>query len=85
MTFLLIKRDSVFAGLNFTSQVFSHCIIFSRFEFKVLNCSVRVFYNKKRLVSSANSLMFGPISFTISFIYRRNSSGPIIDPCGTPA
>ena len=36
MTFLLIKRDSVFAGLNFTSQVFAYCVIFSRFEFKVL-------------------------------------------------
>ena len=35
MTFLLIKGDSVFAGLNFTSQVFAHRVIFSRSEFKV--------------------------------------------------
>ena len=39
---------------------------------------------RKRLVSSANNLMFEPISFTISFIYRRNSSGPRMDPCGIP-
>ena len=30
MNFLLIKRDSVFAGLNFTSQVLAYCAIFFR-------------------------------------------------------
>ena len=28
ITFLLIRRDSVFAGLNLTSQVFAHFEIF---------------------------------------------------------
>ena len=85
MTFLFIKRDSVFAGLNFTSQVFVHCVILSRSEFKVSAAVSGFSTTRKRLVSSANSLMFEPISFTISFIYRRNSSGPRMDPCGTPA
>ena len=85
MTFLLIKRDSVFAGLNFTSQVFAHCVILSRSEFKVSAAVSGFSTTRKRLVSSANSLMFEPISFTISFIYRRNSSGLKMDPCGTPA
>ena len=85
MTFLLIKRDSVFAGLNFTSQVFAHCVILSRSEFKVSAAVSGFSTTRKRLVSSANSLMFEPISFTISFIYRRNSCGPRMDPCGTPA
>ena len=85
MTFLLIKRDSVFAGLNFTSQVFAHCVILSRSEFKVSTAVSGFSTTRKRLVSSANSLMFEPISFAISFIYRRNSSGPRMDPCGTPA
>ena len=85
MTFLLIKRDSVFAGLNFTSQVFAHCVLLSRSEFKVSAAVSGFSSTRKRLVSSANSLMFEPISFTISFICRRNSSGPRMDPCGTPA
>ena len=85
MTFLLIKRDSVFAGLNFTSQVFAHCVILSRSQFKVSAAVSGFSTTSKRLVSAANSLMFEPISFTISFIYRRNSSGPRMDPCGTPA
>ena len=81
MTFLLIKRDSVFAGLNFTSQVFAHCVLSLRFWLQCQGLST----TRKRLVSSANNLMFEPISFTISFMYRRNSSGPRMDPCGTPA
>ena len=85
MTFLLIKRDSVFVGLNFTSQVFAQCVIFSRSEFKVLAAVSGFSTTRERLVSSANSLMFELISFTISFKYRRNSSGPRIDHCGTPA
>ena len=85
MTFLLIKRDSVFAGLNFTSQVFAHCGIFSRSEFKVSAAVSGFSTTRKRLVSSSNNLMFEPISFTISFMYRRNSSGPRMDLCGTPA
>ena len=63
MTFLLIKRDSVFAGLNFTSQVFAHCVIFSRCEFNVSATVSGFSPTRKRRVSSANSLMFEPISF----------------------
>ena len=85
MTFLLIKRDSVFAGLNFKSQVFANCVIFWRSEFKVSAAESGLSTTRKRLVSSANNLMFDPISFTISFIYRRNNSGPRIDPLGTHA
>ena len=39
----------------------------------------------KRLVSSANSRIFDPISFTISLIYNRKRTGPRIDRWGTPA
>ena len=38
-----------------------------------------------RLVSSAKSLIEEPISSTMSLMYRRNKSGPRIEPCGTPA
>ena len=38
-----------------------------------------------RLVSSANKRIVESMSKTISLIYTKNSSGPIIDPCGTPA
>ena len=85
MTFLLIKRDSVFAGLTFTSQVFAYCVIFLRSEFKVSPAVSGFSTTSKRLVSSANSLMFEQKSFTISFINRSNSSGPRMDTCGTPA
>ena len=71
--------------MNLTSQVFAHCVIFSRSEFKV-SAAVSGFSTiRDRLVSSANSLIFEPISVTMSFIYNRNKSGPSIDPCGTPA
>ena len=36
MTFLLIERDSVFVGLNFTSHVFACFLICSKSEFKIL-------------------------------------------------
>ena len=61
MTFLLIKRDSVFAGLNFTGQVFTHCVIFSGSEFNISAAVSGFSTTRKRLVSPANSLMFEPI------------------------
>ena len=85
MTFLLIKRDSVFARLNFTSQVIAYCVIFSGSEYKISAAVSGLFTTRKRLLSSANSIMFEQISFAISFLYRRNSSGPRMDPCGTLA
>ena len=39
----------------------------------------------KRLVSSANDRMLDQMSLTMSFIKRRKSKGPRIDPRGTPA
>ena len=85
MSRLLIKRDSVFAGLNFTSQVLVHCAIFSRSEFSVAAAVSGFSTTRDRPVSSAKSLIFDPMSYTISLISRRNNSGPRIDPCGTPA
>ena len=38
-----------------------------------------------RLVSSANNLIFELMSLTMSFINIRNSRGPGIELCGTPA
>ena len=38
-----------------------------------------------KLVSSAKSLIEESISTTMSLMYRRNKSGPKIEPCGTPA
>ena len=85
MIFLLIKRDSVFAGLNLTSHVFAHSVIFSRSVFRVSAAVFGLSTTRKRLVSSAKSLMLDPISLTMSFIYSRNNRGPRIEPCGTPA
>ena len=76
MTFLLIKRYSDLAELNLTSQVFAHSVFFSRSAFKVSATVLGLSTTKDRLVSSAKSLMLDPISFTMSFIYRRNKRGP---------
>ena len=83
MIFLLIKRDSVLAGLNLTSHVFARSVFFSRSVFKVSAAVLRLFTTRKRLVSSAKSLMLDPISLRMSFIYSRNKRGPRIEPCGT--
>ena len=76
MIFLRIKRDSVFAGLIFTSHVLAHCAIFSRSEFSVAAAVSGYSMTSIRLVSSARSFIFNPMSFTMSLIYRRNNSGP---------
>ena len=85
MTFLLIMRNSVFVGLNLTSHVLPILYFFSRSAFKVSAAVLGLSTTRKRLVSSAKSLMLGPISLKMSFIYSRNKRGPRIDPCGTPA
>ena len=85
MRFLLIKRDTVFAGLIFTSQILAYCAIFSRSEFSVAAAVSEFSTTKDRLVSSAKSLIFDLISFTMSLTYRRNNSGPRIVSCGMPA
>ena len=80
-----MRSASVLIGLNVTNQSYAHLAIFSRSEFR--SCAAEIGFSTiiKILVSSAKSLMFDPIFFTISFIYNRKSKGPKIDPCGTPA
>ena len=39
----------------------------------------------KRLVSSVNSQIVEPVSFTILLIYNSNIKGSKFDPCGTQA
>ena len=72
-------------GLNVTNQVAAHCGILSRSVFRLSAAVNGLFTMMKRLVSSANSRMFEPMSVTMSLIYNKKSSGPKLDPCGTPA
>ena len=72
-------------GLNVTNQVAAHCDILSRSVFRFSAAVIGLSTIIKRLVSSANSRMFEPISATMSLMYNKKSNGPKIDPCGTPA
>ena len=74
-------RDSVLVGLKSTSHDAAYCDITFRSEFRQTAAVIGLSTTIKRLVSSAKSLMFAPMSFTISFMYSRNSNGPRIDPC----
>ena len=88
MIFLLIKERFCFCWIEFNKpcRVFADSVIFSRSVFKV-SVVLGLSTTRKRLVSSAKSLMLDPISLTMSFkfIYSRNKRGPRIEPCGTPA
>ena len=68
-----------------TSHVIAHREIFSRSVFRraaeVTGSSTII----KRIVLSANRRICEPISSTMSFIHTKNSKGPRMDPCGTPA
>ena len=79
------SKVSVLEGLEVTSQVDAQAEIFLRSAFMqpaaVTGSSTII----KRLVSSANSRIFDPVSFTISLIYNRKRRGPRVDPWGTPA
>ena len=74
-----------FVGLKVTSQRLAHSIIFSRSMFKSSAAISGFSTIINKLVSSAKSRIFEPMSVTISLIKSRNRSGPKIDPCGTPA
>ena len=78
-------RDSVLIGLKGTSHDAAHCDMTFRSEFGQTAAVTGFSTMIKRLVSSAKSLMFAPMSFTISSMNRRNSNGPRIDSCGIPA
>ena len=64
---------------------FAHLIILSISELRssaVVSGLSTIIY---RLVSSAKSRLFDPMSSTMSLINNKKRSGPKIDPCGTPA
>ena len=75
---------SVLEGLKVTSQVEVQAEIFPRSAFMQPAAITGSSTIIKSLVSSANSRIFDPISFTISLIYNRKRRGPMIDPWGTP-
>ena len=58
----------------------AHRVILPKSEFKQAAASGGLSTMIKRLVSSANNRMLDPMSLTISFIKRRKSKGPRIDP-----
>ena len=68
-----------------TSHFVTQILIFERSLFitGAVFCGVSTIMY--RLVSQANSLIFELMSLTKSLINIRNSRGPSIEPCGTPA
>ena len=79
------NKEFVFAALKETSHIPAHCVILERSSLRTFAASVGSSTIMKMVVSSAKSRMFDLNSRTISLIYNRNSSGPKIDPGGTPA
>ena len=73
---------SVFIGLKSTNQSFAHLVIFPKSAFKISAAERGFSTTKNKLVSSAKSLMFDLMSFTMSLIYRRKRSGPRIEILG---
>ena len=84
-SFLDSNIASVFIDLKVTNQSFAHLVIFSKSEFKISAAERGFSTSKNKLMSSAKSMMFDLMSFTMSLIYRRKRSGPRIEPLGTPA
>ena len=72
-------------GLKVTNQVAAHCEILSRSVFSISGAVNGLFTIMKKLVSSANSRMFEPMSVTMSLIYKKKSRGPKMHPGWTPA
>ena len=72
--------DSVLVGLKDTSHLAAHCVILSRSLFRQFAASTGLSTTIQRLVSSANKRLFEPMSVTISFMYKKKSKGPRIDP-----
>ena len=79
------SKVSVLEGLKVTSQVEAQADIFPRSAFMQPTAVTGSSTIIKRLVSSANSRIFDPISFIISLIYYRKRRGPRIDPWGSRA
>ena len=67
-------RDFVSVGLKSTSHDVAHCAIKFRSEFRQTAAVIEFSTTIKRRVSSAKSLMFAPMSFTISLMYSGNSN-----------
>ena len=80
-----ISKDSVLVGLNVTNQVAAHYEILLRSKLRQSAAVVGLSTMIKRLVSSANRRIWEPMSVTISLMYNKNSRGPKMEPCGTPA
>ena len=76
----VIRNVSLFAGLKVTNQVVYQREIFSKSVFREAAAVIGLSTMIKMLVSSANKRIFDPMSVTISFIYRRNSKGPGMNP-----
>ena len=80
LIFLDIRSDSVFKGLNFTSQASVHLAIFSRSALRISAATSGLSTIMKRLVSSAKRRMLDHISVTISLKKTKKRSGPRIEP-----
>ena len=72
--------DSVFVGLKDTSHVAAHCKNFVKVIVETISCCHWIINNNKKTSVLANKRMFEPMSNTISFMYKRKSKGPKIDP-----
>ena len=68
--------ESVFSLIQLS--VFINSLWISNF-----NCFA-LFPDIVRLVSSANKLTLNLVAEGRSFMYKRNSKGPEVEPCGTP-
>ena len=62
------SKASILEGLNVTSQVAAHRKTLLRYEFKHSAANTGLLTIMKRLVSSANSRVFEPISLTKSLM-----------------
>lgn len=80
-----MSKLSVLDGLKVTSHWSAHLLIVSKSQLIILLEKTGLSTTMNRVVSSANSRMLDLISLTISLMYIRKSSGPSIEPCGTPA
>ena len=80
-----MRSVSVLIGLKVTSQCFAHLIVLSKSELRshavVSELSTTIY----KLVSSAKSRMFDPMSSIMSLINNKNRCSPKIYPCCTPA
>ena len=76
-SFLDSNIASVVIGLKVTNQSFALLVSFSKSEVKLKFLLQRGDFSttKNKLVSSAKSLMFDLMPFTMSLIYRKHKSG----------